>query len=312
MNYSVTGYNPCINDGSYSFNNKIVARNVAFTSQPDTVSLNSNNQTQSTKTGLSKNAKLGLGALALVGIGAVAYILSRGKVGNKSVQQLTEHIEFKEAKTMDDAIKFAKENFGIELDLGDNLFTANLVNESCVNVSNAMRGKAYFPKKIKFGTVNSSRAAGGYDNISNIIVINNKNSGWGTDFYEIFNKTLKTKNSYLEYSEQLKSNKNTIFNDMYEIIYHELGHCNHKAICKDFEKMGKLKEVEERLISDKSIINEFLNDKTIQKTTGKVSEYSKESPAEFVAEVFARRMQGKTFSDDIMALYKKYGGPVLS
>ena len=76
--------------------------------------------------------------------------------------------------------------------------------------------------------------------------------------------------------------------------------------------MGKLKEVENCLISDKSIINEFLNDKTIQKTAGKVSEYSKESPAEFVAEVFARRMQGKTFSDDIITLYKKYGGPVLS
>lgn len=310
MNYSVTGYNPYINDSSYHFNSKIATRNVAFTSQPNTVSLSSNNQT-STKTGLSKNAKLGLGALALAGIGVVAYILSRGKVGSKSVQQLAEHVEFKEAKTMDDAIKFAKENFGIKLDLGDNLFAANLVNESCANVSNAMRGKAYFPKKIKFGAVNSSRAAGGYDNISNIIVIGNKNTDWGI-VYEFFNKTLKTKNSYLEYSEQLKSNQNTIFNDMYEIIYHELGHCNHKAICKNFEKMGKLKEVEYMLISDKSIINEFLNNKAIQKTAGKVSEYSKESPAEFVAEVFARRIQGKIFSDDIMALYKKYGGPVLS
>lgn len=76
--------------------------------------------------------------------------------------------------------------------------------------------------------VNNSKAAGGYDSISNVLVINNKNTGWGTDFYEAFNKTLKTKDSYLEYSKLLNLN-------------------------------------------------------------------SKDSPAEFVAEVFARRMQGQIF-----------------
>lgn len=295
----------CFNYDYYFFKNRISGCNVAFTNQPDTV------QTQDKKPCLLKSAKWWLGVLALVGIGTAAYILSKGKVGNKSVQQLSEQIEFKEAGTVGDAVKFAQENLGIKLDIGDNLFIANFINESCVNVSNAMRGKAYFPKRIEFGIVNNSKAAGGYDSISNVLVINNKNTGWGTDFYEAFNKTLKTKDSYLEYSKLLNLNKNTVFNDMRITIYHELGHCNHKAICKDFEKMDKLKELDNLAFSDKSITTEFLNDKTIQSTAAKVSKYSKDSPAEFVAEVFARRMQGQIFSDDIIALYKKYNGPPL-
>lgn len=88
MNYSVTGYNSYINYGSST---RVAARNVAFTSQPYTVSLSSNNQTQSTKTVLSKNTILGLGALALAGLGAVTYLLTRGRAGSsaeKPVQQL--------------------------------------------------------------------------------------------------------------------------------------------------------------------------------------------------------------------------------
>lgn len=59
--------------------------------------------------------------------------------------------------------------------------------------------------------------------------------------------------------------------------------------------MDKLKELDNLAFSDKSITTEFLNDKTIQSTAAKVSKYSKDSPAEFVAEVFARRMQGQIF-----------------
>ena len=33
---------------------------------------------------------------------------------------------------------------------------------------------------------------------------------------------------------------------------------------------------------------------------------------EFVAEVWKRIQQGRTFPNDVMALYKKYGGPVIS
>lgn len=131
MNYSVTGYNPYMNYGSYSLNNRVAARNIAFTSQPNTVSLSSNNQTQATKTGLSKNAKLGLGALALVGIGAAAYILSRGKVGSKSVEQLAQHVEFQPAKTIEEARAFANKQLNVRYLHEDkaNLDMINTVNE---------------------------------------------------------------------------------------------------------------------------------------------------------------------------------------
>ena len=57
---------------------------------------------------------------------------------------------------------------------------------------------------------------------------------------------------------------------------------------------------------------EFINDKSIQEITGKVSPYSQTSSDEFIAEVYAGLVSGKKFSDDVMALYKKYGGPALT
>lgn len=44
----------------------------------------------------------------------------------------------------------------------------------------------------------------------------------------------------------------------------------------------------------------------------KVSDYATNSPLEFVAEVWKRVQQGRTFPDDVMTLYKKYGGPAIS
>jgi hypothetical protein len=39
-----------------------------------------------------------------------------------------------------------------------------------------------------------------------------------------------------------------------------------------------------------------------------VSGYAAESPLEFVAEVFAARMAGKSFPRAVLSLYKQYGG----
>lgn len=297
--------NPTVSNADFNRNSSQIIQ------QPDTFSYNT---TKVQQKGLSSGAKWGLGTLAVASLATLAYVLSKGKVGSKQTKQLAEQIEFKESKTMDEAKKFAKENFGIKLDFEDNLFAANFINESCVNVSNAMKGKAHFPKKIDFGIINNNKnVAGGYSHISNVLTLRNvgkeiNNSEMRINFYDAFNKTLKTQNSYLEYSKKLHQN-NDIFNNMRLTIYHELGHCNHYAICKDYEKMGKLKELEYNFISDKSITNEFLNNKTIQETAGKISDYAKESPSEFVAETFAQLIEGKKLSEDVIALYKKYGGP---
>ena len=48
------------------------------------------------------------GAVAVIGLGALAYVLTKGKLGSKQVQQLAEHIEFKPATTIEEAIAEAK------------------------------------------------------------------------------------------------------------------------------------------------------------------------------------------------------------
>lgn len=42
---------------------------------------------------------------------------------------------------------------------------------------------------------------------------------------------------------------------------------------------------------------------------GKVGIYASESPQEFVAEVFAALLDGKTFDGEVMTLYRRFGGP---
>ena len=35
------------------------------------------------------------------------------------------------------------------------------------------------------------------------------------------------------------------------------------------------------------------------------------SPAEFVAEIYAKSLSGVKFDEDVLNLYKKYGGPAI-
>ena len=42
------------------------------------------------------------------------------------------------------------------------------------------------------------------------------------------------------------------------------------------------------------------------------TKYAKESPREFVVEVYAGMCDGNKYSDEVMALYRKYGGPELN
>ena len=55
-----------------------------------------------------------------------------------------------------------------------------------------------------------------------------------------------------------------------------------------------------------------MTDQNIQQTAGKVSWYAQTSIGEFVAEVYAKLVSGAKLPDDVMALYKKYNGPMLA
>jgi hypothetical protein len=82
---------------------------------------------------------------------------------------------------------------------------------------------------------------------------------------------------------------------------HEIGHLIHKNTYKFFDEAGK---------ESSKIYKEFQN-KNIQAVALQVSAYAANSPLEFVAETYKRLRNGQVFSDDVMALYKKYNGPLL-
>lgn len=55
----------------------------------------------------------------------------------------------------------------------------------------------------------------------------------------------------------------------------------------------------------------FLSDQNIQQTAGKVSPYAQTSIGEFIAEVYAKMVNGDKLPNDVFELYKKYNGPML-
>ncbi len=361
MNYSVTGYNPHINYGNYPLNNSVVARNVAFTGQPDTVSLSSDNQTQDNKAGLSKNAKLGLVALALVGIGAAVYILSRGRVGNKSVQKLAEHIEFQPAKTIEEARAFAKDKLGVQYLYEDktNLDMINTVNEWLHKEKLIRQNKIvdfiYFTEKdlenplaitdkvlingkecnaLHVNTAYINRFDEVLDNafkphgdinLSQLIRKNAKNQ------YEVtkpeyncenLNKLIQKLNNYSEkssYKERME-----IYDGISEVIpYWRKISTGNKAVMPDFLHDGMFLHEQGHLLHQNSELYAKLGDTTsamskefqqpnIKNIANKVSDYACNSPLEFVAEVYKRHCKGVKFDKDILDLYVKYDGPVLS
>ena len=67
------------------------------------------------------------------------------------LSNLAEKIDFKEAKTLEEGIKFAKEVLGIkEVDKNFTLQAINTANRGLVDVSNANKGKLFMPTRLRF------------------------------------------------------------------------------------------------------------------------------------------------------------------
>ena len=156
--------------------------------QPDEFVKQENNEK---KKGLSNKVKLGIagGVLSLGGIIASVFFL-KGKTLNHA--NFAEHIDFKPAQTMEEAIEFAKKHLGIEnFNLGDDLEMANWVNEGLVKLSNRFKGKAQMPKNVildeKFFAKNPDATA--YHYAANETIAINKNYFDG--LYEKLNKFIE-------------------------------------------------------------------------------------------------------------------------
>lgn len=125
---------------------------------PDVDVVEISSEKPETKESLSKGAKWGIGIAATLGTLITAGILIQKhefkrltKLFDKkmTISNLPEHIQFKEATTLDEAIKFAKETLGIGyVDKKFSLEMLNFTNKGIVDVSNANKGKIFVPKKL--------------------------------------------------------------------------------------------------------------------------------------------------------------------
>ena len=126
---------------------------------PDTVEISPANKIKKPKKKISTGAIVS-GALAVVGgLATIAICLKKKKINEIeklysekfALQQLAEHIDFKEAKTVEEGIKFAKEVLKIgEVDSNFTLDAINFANRGIVKVSNANKGKLFIPKKMHY------------------------------------------------------------------------------------------------------------------------------------------------------------------
>ena len=388
---------------------------------PDSVQLKG--QEVKEKKGLSKGTKWGLGTAAFIIAGTAIYFLTRGKIGAKQAQQLAEHIEFKEAKTLEEAIEFGKKHLGIKDYLGfesNNVEALNWINRGLTDVNNYAKGKAQMPTYVttyaKDGVIASAtdyvKELDGHALNFNKDIINDPNTLLNK-YFEFLSKNkaiikeneafkindnifaaddvtggiekllnrYKTNSKDLSFADKMTLYQNmeqliTVYNGIYasplksieqifkvqnfknitlsngkiltlddiakmttdeqshilrslyraakgklkfkvkasspyETIYHETGHIQHQYLVGDkYNKMCKLEEFEERGVVDKSITEDFLNDQMKQQTAARVSPYATTSPLEFVAETFAKLVKGEKLPDEVISLYKHYGGPM--
>ena len=128
------------------------------------------------KKGMSDAAKWALGiggTLAAIVIGGFCITKGQGKKLEKLykdkliLSNLPERIEFKEAMTIEEGVKFAKEILGIK-DVGNNfsLEAINFVNKGLVDVCNANKGKVFLPTKLRFKDMGDDTIAGVYKYIN--------------------------------------------------------------------------------------------------------------------------------------------------
>lgn len=109
-----------------------------------------------------KNILAAGAAAGIATLGTIAILIAKNRYSK--AMQLAEHIEFKPAKTIQEAIEFGKKNLGIKKysNFGEKDIEAiNFLNEGFVNASNMMKGKIRLPKKVSYDeTIGENALAG--------------------------------------------------------------------------------------------------------------------------------------------------------
>lgn len=93
----------------------------------------------------------------------------------------------------------------------------------------------------------------------------------------------------------------------FSAIYHEMGHLQDEV--NRCQALGKFEGKPESEYPKE--LREWLNDTDAINTASKISDYATTGPAEFIAETFARMVQGKEIPKEVTRLYEKMGGPCI-
>lgn len=262
-------------NAKFSYNNTILqnhknSESPGVTKQHD-IPLKTN-QAQGSKLNGKQIAAIYLGVQALL-----TFALFK-KWNPKQVKKLAPHIDFIKADKVDDAVKFAKDNFGITLDVKGQLKTANWINESLVNLSNKTKGKVLLPKKIKICSI--AGADGQYNPLTRTVKLS---------------KDLFGENFEREF-EQL--HKSGFLNRRLLILYHEIGHGIHLTGSNMLNAILATPRYKEIINPYKNELNTFFNEN---------SHFIK-NEAETYSQLFAMKMAGIEFPQAIENIWKKFGG----
>jgi len=207
---------------------------------------------------------------------------------------------------MEEAVKFAKDTFNIDLLLGNNLKLANMVNLIIVNLSNLLKGKVYLPKVIKMDTL-TKHVDANYD-YSNQTINISKDVFDTQNFptYKLYKNIFNSNDDLKKYVQYILPDF-AMLQNLKETVTHEFGHCCHagnnikKYTSKKFDLKKMLKERYEEA-------EKFFKTHT-GVTVGDKKVYAMTSPDEFVAEGFSiMTAEEVRLPDYIRKVYKKLGG----
>jgi len=170
----------------------------------------------------SNLGKWAIGALAVIGIGA--FILSKGKIkskgaGGEAVSQagnVIKKVEFKAAQNIDEAKKFAQENFGVQYHNIDDLSSINYLNEWIAKTHNSCKtlNMRSYPRIISNTNLDDGLACAmeqtfKHGNIEECVI------GIDMSLFKDFDKTLKKLSGDGSIIKKLDSGKFAIVDDAY-------------------------------------------------------------------------------------------------
>ena len=219
-----------------------------------------------------------LAGIAL-GIGAIAAGTILFKKWNpKPIKVLAEHIDFIKADTIEDALKFAQNNFGVKLNVNGQLKTANWINESLVNLSNKTKGKVLLPKEIKICKLRKG-VQGRYNPFTRTVSL--AEYYFGSAFEKDFD--IVKKHGYLP--ERLLN------------LYHEIGHGIHLTGSNIFNELIGTSGFKKKISACPNDLTEFIGGKYFTRCEG-----------ETYAQLFGKKMAEGKLPDYAEDLWRKIGG----